>query len=158
MNQTFDISFFLQKMERYCAFQERCSLDISQKMRALGVPESLKLPLINQLMEQGFYNDIRFAELFVRSKLNQGWGRAKITNALIQKNIGKEIIAQYLKELDDDLYREKLMQIIQRKIAEFKKPLAFKDKQKILQYAMRKGYESQLVIKILNDNKINIDD
>jgi len=44
-----------KKIERYCAFQEKCAFDVRKKLRESGVPHSEREDIILVLIEKKFY-------------------------------------------------------------------------------------------------------
>ena len=91
----------LDKMAKYCAYQERCEKDVRDKLKAFDIPQEEKTKIIEYLLDNRFVNDERFAKSFVRGKVNQsGWGVNKIRFHLIQKGIDKEVIDEALGQTD----------------------------------------------------------
>ena len=63
------------------------SSELSQKLRDDGYFASVVDSYISRLQEIGLLDDRRFADVFVRSKLSCGWGRAKIERELSRRGI-----------------------------------------------------------------------
>ena len=94
----------LDKMAKYCAYQERCVKDVRDKLKTFEIPEEEKTKILDYLIDNRFVNDERFAKAFVRGKVNQsGWGMNKIRFHLIQKGIAKEIIDEALSQTDEEV-------------------------------------------------------
>ena len=69
----------LAKAQRYCAYQERCVEDVKTKMSGWHLKNNQILDIINKLEKEGFLSDRQFAELYVKSKINQKkWGKIKL--------------------------------------------------------------------------------
>ena len=65
----------LDKMAKYCAYQERCVKDVRDKLKTFEISEEEKTKILDYLLDNRFVNDERFAKSFVRGKVNQsGWG------------------------------------------------------------------------------------
>ena len=142
----------LDKMAKYCAYQERCVKDVRDKLKAFEISEEEKAKIIDYLLDNRFVNDERFAKSFVRGKINQsGWGVNKIRFHLVQKGIAKEIIDEALSQTDEEVYRQRLIDILQTKVKTVKADSDFEKKRKLAAYAMQKGFESALVWEILKD-------
>ena len=136
----------LDKMAKYCAYQERCLKDVRDKLKTFDIPEESKTEILSYLLDNRFVNDERFARAFVRGKINQsGWGVNKIRFLLIQKGIDKELIDAALEEFDQDIYREKLIAILKAKAKTVKADNDFQKRQKLAAYAIQKGFEASLV-------------
>ncbi len=141
----------LDKMAKYCAYQERCVKDVRDKLKTFDLPQKEKDKIIDYLVDNRFVNDERFARSFVRGKINQsGWGINKIRFHLIQKGIAKDIIDEALTQTDEDLYRQRLIDILKTKSKTVKAENDFERKSKLAAYAMQKGFEGSLVWEVIN--------
>ena len=142
----------LDKMAKYCAYQERCVKDVRDKLKTFDIPQKEKDEILDYLLDNRFVNDERFAKSFVRGKINQsGWGVNKIRFHLIQKGIDKEIIDEALGQTDEEAYRQRLIDILKTKSKTVKAANDFEKKRKLAAYAMQKGFEGNLVWDILKD-------
>ena len=140
----------LDKMAKYCAYQERCVKDVRDKLKTFDIPQKEKDEILDYLLDNRFVNDERFAKSFVRGKINQsGWGVNKIRFHLIQKSIDKEIIDEALEQTDEETYRQRLIDILKTKSKTVKAENDFEKKRKLAAYAMQKGFEGNLVWDIL---------
>ncbi len=141
----------LDKMAKYCAYQERCVKDVRDKLKTFDLPQKEKDKIIDYLVDNRFVNDERFARSYVRGKINQsGWGINKIRFHLIQKGIAKDIIDEALTQTDEDLYRQRLIDILKTKSKTVKAENDFERKRKLAAYAMQKGFEGSLVWEVIN--------
>lgn len=125
------------KVKKYCAFQERSRLEVRRKMASLKMSPSEADELMQELEGQGFVNDERFAECFIRGKINiKRWGRVKIRIELQQHGISSDIISQKMSEIDDNQYFENLQYLIFR----WNRENPDGEKQKLFRFLMSKGY------------------
>jgi regulatory protein len=142
----------LDKMAKYCAYQERCVKDVRDKLKTFDLPQEEKDKILDYLLDNRFVNDERFARSFVRGKINQsGWGVNKIRFHLMQKGIAKETIDEALGQTDEDLYRQRLIDILKTKSKTIKAETDFVRKRKLAAYAMQKGFEASLVWEVLKE-------
>lgn len=86
--------------------------ELGDKLRARGCPSELLEYLLERFSDTGLLNDAAFARAFAESKINAGWGQAKIRNALFAKGISQEIIAEVCGDselfADDKAYEQAL--------------------------------------------------
>ena len=141
-----DIERIIQKIKKYCSTQERCKYDIIRKMSKYSITEKDKKRIFEILINQDFLNEIRFTNSFVigKFKINK-WGKKKIVQSLIQKNISSSIINESLKEIDHKQYLftiDKLFKKKQKTINSLDKKI---QKIKIVNYLLSKGYESEII-------------
>ena len=140
----------LDKMAKYCAYQERCVKDVTDKLRSFDIPQEAKDEILAYLLDNRFVDDERFAKAFVKGKINQsGWGLNKIRFHLIQKGIDKDIIDEALAGTDEETYRQRLIEILKIKAKTVKAENDFDKKRKLAAYAMQKGFEADLVWEVL---------
>jgi regulatory protein len=143
-------SEILQKLARYCAYQERCVQELEQKMKTFEVLPSEFSEYVAWLSENNYLNEARFVEIFVRSKFNQkGWGRTKINYELRKRGISASLLASAWDGIDDQDYIEKARTFLQKKKDEIKAGTSPQRYQKCYNYGLSKGYESSLVRELL---------
>ena len=102
-----NLKTILQKAQAYCAYQERCTHEMTQKLREWKVDEDRIPSIIEELTKEKFLNDLRFTQTFVSSKfrLNK-WGKIKLAYELRMKKIPDALISQGLEVISEDEYRE----------------------------------------------------
>ena len=145
----------LDKMAKYCAYQERCVKEVKDKLKSFDISQEAKDEILDYLMENRFVNDERFAKSFVKGKVNQnGWGVNKISFQLMQKGIANEIIEEALAQTDDATYRQRLVDILIQKSKTVKAESDFDRKRKLAAYAMQKGFEGALVWEVLKSEPL----
>jgi regulatory protein len=145
----------LKKVLHYCAYQDRCTQEVSKKLATFDMPDSEKGKILKLLVDEGYLDDERYASTFVRSKIHlKKWGVNKIRMGLKLKGISDEIINNSLSEIDPEIYREELIKVLKAKKINETDP--YKRKAKLAQYAIQKGYEPSLVwdtLKSLNSKQ-----
>ena len=143
----------LDKMAKYCAYQERCVKDVKDKLKTFDIAQEAKSEILDYLLDNRFVNDERFAKTFARGKVNQsGWGMNKIRFHLVQKGIAKDIIDEALGQTDEEAYRQRLISILKSKSKTVKAENDYERNRKLVAYAMQKGFESGLVWEVLKES------
>jgi len=139
-------------LEHFCAYQERCHKEVEQKLYDLRMIPEAKEQIILHLLQHNFLNEERFAKAFVRGKFTiKKWGRIKIVSELKFKNISPYNVKTALKEIDEDDYLATLQQIAKKKLALIKESNSFKKKNKLINYLISKGFESNLIYVVVNN-------
>lgn len=133
----------LQSLMRECARSERSSGDALRLMKRWGVSDEDAQKVLARLFAERFIDDSRYAEAFVRDKLNlSGWGAYKIKSALRAKGVSKEIIdevaAQMIEAAD---MRERLEEIMVRRLRTLKYSSPYDAKTKLIRFAASRGYD-----------------
>jgi len=140
----------LIKAQKYCAYQERCFFDAKRKLYSWGLTDEQIVEVLNQLEKDNFLSDARFAELYVRSKVNQKkWGKLKIIAELNSKNISSSIIDEQIAKINTEVYLGNIRQLIENKMKEIEGLETINQLQKLNRYLQSKGYESEIIIKTL---------
>lgn len=137
----------LEKAMRYCVYQERCILDVENRLLAWGLVKSDWDKLIDKLIEQDFLNENRYVEDYVRGKfLIKKWGRNKIKAGLLQKNIRGEEVDKNLMNIDEKEYKKTISYLIEKKKALLTLEDSLELRDKLYRYLLSKGYESEIVV------------
>lgn len=139
-----------QKALRYCAYQERSHQEVKSKLYELGLFSSDVDEMLSYLITEGFLSEERYAKLFAGGKFRvKQWGRIKIVHALEGKGLSKNCIRLGLKEIDETDYQQTLEKLISSKLREVGKENLFVARDKVSKSLILKGYEPDLVWKIL---------
>ena len=142
----------LVKLQHYCAYQDRCHREVRTKLLQLGIRGGDLEQIMAQLIEDDFLNETRFAVAFVRGKFNQKlWGKRKIIQALKKKDVNQYDIDQGLQEINDKTYRSALNDLLVRKKKLYDPDDKLMLKNKLYRFAIQKGFEPDLILKVLDD-------
>ena len=95
----------LQKIEHYCAYQERSHDEVISKLKSLKLNSNEIDEIIVHLIEHNFLNETRFACSFARGKHRiKFWGKIRIINELKFRNISQYNINLGLAEITPEEY------------------------------------------------------
>ena len=147
----------LQSLMRMCARSERSSGDALRLMKRWGVADDEARKVLARLQAERFIDDRRFAEAFVRDKLNlSGWGAYKIKMSLRAKGVAREIIEEVASTMIEATdMKERLEEIMQRKLRTLKYSSTYEAKTKLIRFAASRGYDIDEAVecasKILKD-------
>ncbi len=142
----------IKKLERYCAYQERCHKDIEEKLGTLKLIPEAKEKIILHLLEHNFLNEERFAKSFARGKFNiKKWGKQRITRELKFRGISEYNLKIALKEISDIDYHQTFHELAEKKYATIKEQDKNKKRKKLADYLLYRGWETNLVYEKLNE-------
>jgi regulatory protein len=144
----------LSKLQRYCAYQERCESEAQQKLKDLGIYGALSDEIIEILKEELFIDNHRYALLFASNKFRlKKWGKIKIEKALQQKKIKPILIQEALAEIDETDYIQTINYLLDKKrtslLHEKKEKPSYIIQQKLAAYLLQKGYEREKIWKCI---------
>lgn len=149
----------LQSLMRECARSERSSGDALRLMKRWGVADEDAAKVLARLQAERFIDDSRYAEAFVRDKLNlSGWGAYKIKTALRAKGVSSEIIDEVVAPMLAETDMEKrLEEMMMRRVRTLKYSSVYDAKTKLIRFAVSRGFDMEEAIacaaKICNNLK-----
>jgi len=135
-----------KKIEFYCAYQERCKIEIIQKLKKIGVARDDIDTYIIHLTDNNYLNEKRFSECYVRGKFNNNnWGKLKIIRELESRKISKVDINNGLSEISQKEYLKKIRVLTTKIINENIDKPKEKIKDKVYNRLEYKGWEKGLI-------------
>lgn len=149
---TYTVEEAQKKLENYCAYQDRCHKEVEKKLYEMHmIPEAKELILLH-LMEHNFLNEERFSKNFARGKFRiKKWGKRRIIRELKFKDISEYNIKKGLQEIDSDEYLETLKEIALKKRDSISEKNVFKKSQKITNFLLYRGFENDLIYKVVKE-------
>lgn len=146
----------LAKLQKYCAYQDRCHQEVRTKLIELGVYGDSLESVIVDLIEENFLNEERFAKSFARGKFRiKHWGRTRIRRELKMRNISAYCLKKAMQEIEEEDYRQKITTLLEKKNRTLRESNDYYRKNKLARYLIQKGYESSLVWEQINQMKLN---
>lgn len=142
----------LVKVANFCAYQERTQQEVRKRLSELEVIGDEAEEMIVWLIENNYLNEERFARIFAGSKFRQKrWGRLRIRQELKMRGVSEYCLKAGMSEIDDEDYIQTLAEILEKKSKEIKESNPLKRKQKLVSYALSKGFESDLVFDLVKE-------
>jgi regulatory protein len=141
----------LLRAKQTCSKQEKCISDIKRNLVKWQIPENDSEKILQNLVNERFIDESRYAHAFVKDKFAlNGWGKLKIRYMLKAKEIPDHIIQVALDEISEQDYLGTLKKNMIKKQHEIKNEPFLKQKSKLLRYASSKGYETELIYRVLD--------
>lgn len=153
--KTYTVNEAKARLERYCAYQERCHKEVRQKLWEMGmIPEAIDL-IINHLLQHNFLNETRFAQAFARGKFRtKKWGKTRILRELKMRDISEFNLKIALKEIPESEYYSTFHTLAEKRIEQVTSEKNIqKKKKKIADYLLYRGWESHLIWEKLRELK-----
>ena len=152
----YDLNTAREKIQAYCAYQERCHMEVTMKLKSWGlIQEAIDL-LIVELIQFNFLNEERYARNFARGKFRiKKWGKIKIRMALKKRDINFKCIDLSMLEIDDKTYFITLKELLQKKNETVKETNSYKRKMKLTSYLVSRGFEYDLIHDALVELKLS---
>jgi regulatory protein len=128
-----------KKAMDYLARREHGLSELTRKLTTFGFDSDVARDAVAQLVDDGLQSDERFTEAFVRSRINQGKGPARIRADLQEKGINDGVIAAGLEEAEQNWY-DLALQVRLRKFGA-QAPGDFKEKARQMRFLQSRGFE-----------------
>ena len=134
----------LQKLQRYCAYQERSPFEVERKLQQIGLPRDRHEEVVAQLMEDNFLDEYRFTEAYTRGKLNQKqWAPRRIRMGLQEHRIPRVTIERILRQVEQGVVDANALYLVESWFES-------KSKEKLTAALQRRGYDFELITSTYN--------
>ena len=155
MKDFFTIKQAIQKLEHYCAYQDRCHEEVIQKLRSMKMDQDEIDQIIVQLIADNSLNEERFACSYARGKHRiKHWGKIRIVNELKFRKISQYNINLALKEITTEEYEATFHNLAEQNWESIRELNPLKKRKKFCDYLLRKGFESNLVYEKVKELEI----
>jgi len=143
----------LSQLQSYCAYQERCHLEVDKKLNKMRMIPQAKAIIVSKLIDDNFLNETRFAKSFARGKFRiKYWGKHRIINELKRRQISDYNIREALKEINELDYYNNFHHLADKRLLQLKTETKLvRKKQKFVSYMQYRGWESHLIFEKWND-------
>ena len=143
----------IRKLERYCAYQERCYTEVEQKLSELDLIPEAREKVILHLREHKFLDEERYAIHFARGKFRiKKWGKLRIRRELKAKKISSRLMDQALAQIEDSDYLQTFHELAEKRFDSLvREQDRHKKQQKWFSYLQYRGWEAQLLYEKWNE-------
>ena len=149
--KSYNLEQALSRLQRYCAYQDRCHIEVERKLTEMRMIPQVKEQIIMSLIEDDYLNEERFALAFVKGKFRiKKWGRIRLKAELKKRKISKYLIKSALEQISEKDYLFTFEELANRKANSIKANSILLKKKKLADYLIYRGWESSLV-----NNKVN---
>ena len=142
-----------------CAQAEHCQQEMRDKMRRWELDETVQNRIVARLVKERYIDDERYARAFVKDKIRYNkWGRRKVQQALWQKHVDADIQQRVLDEIDEKEYLDILRPLLKQKRKSIKAESDYELNQKLIRFALGRGFGFDIIRQCLNVDDIDIED
>lgn len=141
----------IQKIRAWCDKAERSHWDVRKKLTDWGLPYTEREQIIGFLIGLDLLNEERYAKAFAHDKFTfNRWGSKKIEQQLKAKGISQRNILDALKEIAPEDSSQTILALIKKKETQITGLKVYQKKIKIARFIMSKGFEQDLVWKMIS--------
>ncbi|RMH20707.1 MAG: regulatory protein RecX [Gammaproteobacteria bacterium] len=123
------------------ARREHSALELEKKLLKGGAGREAVDELLTDLADNGWQSDQRFAEQYLQSRINKGWGSRKISAELEQRGVSERIIRECLLNSETDWVE------LARKVREKKfghdLPQDWNEKSRQMRFLQQRGFDPE---------------
>jgi regulatory protein len=136
---------------RFIARRERTVSEVRGHLLAHEIDGAVAAAVIEELAEQGYLDDARFARLFAQDKrMLEQWGSERIRRALIIRGVDRDLADAALVsggEGDEVSELDRALQVLRQRFPNA--PRGRRERERALGLLLRRGYEPELAIDAL---------
>ena len=141
-----------QKLEHYCAYQERCHQEVVNKLQELGMIPAAIDAIISSLIQINYLNEMRFAQSFARGKFRiKKWGKNRILRELKRRNISNYNIKKGMEQISEEDYHTTFLELFEKRKKEVARLPIEHQKKKLISYLSYRGWETELIYDALRE-------
>jgi regulatory protein len=147
-----DLAAALQKAYRLLSIRPHSEKELEKKLRGKGFSAAVVKEALEKLHDLKYLNDASFAVQWARNlAVNKLWGDKKIFVNLREKGVVAELISAAVEEARREISEEEAIAFLIKKKTSRKKVdiLALKEKKRIFQSLMGRGFPPGLILKKL---------
>ncbi|GGH66213.1 MAG: RecX family transcriptional regulator [Bacteroidetes bacterium] len=151
MDKIYDLDIARNTIKKFCAYQERSQKQVRERLQKMGLIEDAINLLISECIQENYLNEERFARAFVRGKHKiKKWGRKRLELELKKHEVSDYVMRKAMSEIDDDSYDDQLQELAEKRWNSVTEPNRFKKGKKVVDYLLRRGYESSAVWEVVH--------
>ncbi|MDO4850293.1 MAG: regulatory protein RecX [Actinomycetota bacterium] len=128
------------RAQRLIATRERSSFELLSRLATAGYPDAVCEEVVARCVRASLVDDERFTRVYVSSKQQAGWGRARILRGLRQAGIDPSSYPGTWEEsFDDEDELRRALSLLEHHRTSSKDPY-----RALYAYLMRKGFSSEV--------------
>ncbi|NNE37774.1 MAG: regulatory protein RecX [Gammaproteobacteria bacterium] len=123
--------------------REHSRKELTRKLRAKGYDLGLIEPLLDQLCQEGLQSDTRYADSYLFSRIQKGYGPVRLRHELRERGIDDSTIEYSLDNLDID-WIQRVMEVREKKFGT-QIPKDYKEQAKESRFLQYRGFTSEQI-------------
>ena len=148
---TKDEKIIIEKIQSYCLYQDRCVMEVKNKLYSFKVSSQLVKNIVEYLIDNDYLNEERYTKMFIQGKLRiKKWGRIKLKYELRSKGIDIKTINEHINQINEEDYLNYFNEFSTSKI-KFLKGTKDQKKRSFINYFTYRGWENNLIYQKLRD-------
>lgn len=127
--------------------------ELKDKAYKKGYSGSFLDVILDEFEQKEYINDHKFALKYTADKFEfNNWGPYKIRTQLFKKGISKSVVEECIQEVFGEMaVKESMVDLVRKKRKRYQREPEQKRKKKIFDFLMRKGYNSNDILKHMDE-------
>jgi regulatory protein len=143
----------------FCSESEHCTQEVKDKLKRFELSEEELETLFTYLISENYLNELRFVKAYTNDKVRFAkWGKHKIKYLLQQKKVAESLISEAFEEIETEVYQNNLKTLLQQKARSIKSKTSSEHKSKLVRFAQGRGFEPEIIWKILGAKSDDTDE
>lgn len=135
---------------RLLARREHGAKELADKLKRKGFPAEEIKEALDSCQHSDYQSDARFVEVYVRSRIHQGYGPLRIGQELKQKGIHESLIAQKMQQ-EQNNWLDYALAVWQKKYKELPS-LSMQERQKQQRFLLYRGFDMDIIAQVMKHN------
>jgi len=141
---------------RFLSRRERTVTEMRRHLLQKGVEPNAVDEVIEELIDQGYLDDVRYARVFVQDKRElEQWGSERIRRTLLERGIDHDLVDETLAPHEDEAENGDGGGELARALALLRErfpgpPRDHRERERALGVLLRKGYDPELALDALS--------
>ena len=137
------------------ARREHSRLELYQKLKQRQFEPDVINSELNKLLDEGLQSDERYAEAFLRSRINKGKGPNIILSELSQRGIDELIASNVISNITDEEWNDLAYEAMNKKLGN-EAELDYDKQLKLMKFLSNRGFTRSQIEKAKNLLKKNL--
>lgn len=148
----------LNRLTLLCSQGEHCEREMLEKMAKWMIDDDAQARIMEHLITERYIDNTRYCRGYIHDKMEYNrWGRRKIEQGLWAKGIGHDISDPLFDEIDFDRWVDLLRPLMQEKRRSTKGRNAYEINQKLMRFAIGRGFSYDEARECLGDGDLEED-
>ncbi|KTC79239.1 recombination regulator RecX [Legionella cherrii] len=136
---------------RLLSRREHSALELCDKLKQKGYSATEVREALDECLRLDLQSDRRFVEVYIRSRIRQGYGPLKISQELSSKGIDRELIQQFLQQEEGNWLTYALD--VWHKKNKGQLDLSFDELQKQQRFLLYRGFGMDTIVQVKKELK-----
>jgi len=132
---------------RLLARREHSYHELRQKLLLREFPRDAIDAVLEQLMQQGYQSDERFAQVYTNSRIRRGYGALKIQAELQERGVDKELIMAVVPD-DAEFWQEQLALVWRKKFPPSSEKPTWNEQARQMRFLQSRGFAGEQIRKL----------